>query len=383
MPAPNRNIKDQIREEAQNLGFDAIGFTAADLAPNAKKRLIEFLTLGRHGDMGWLSDRSAQRAHPKTLWPEASSVIMLGLNYGPNEDPLGKLNKRTTGNISVYAQNKDYHDIVKKRLKRLARMIADQHGAEVKVFVDTAPVMEKPLAERAGLGWQGKHTNLVSRDYGSWLFLGAIYTSLRLGADTPAKDHCGACQNCLDICPTKAFPAPYQLDARRCISYLTIEHNGPIPVEFREPMGNRIYGCDDCLAICPWNKFAQQTKEAEFHARDELRNPSLAVLAALDDSAFREMFSKSPVKRTGRNRFIRNVLIAIGNSNDKSLLSAASSLVNDEDAMVRGAAVWALYKLDADAFFRLMKEHAAAESDDGVLAEWRDGAERITNRRKA
>lgn len=381
MPAPNSDIKKQIREEAQKIGFDAIGFTTADLPPDAKKRLVEFLELGRHGDMEWLSNRSAQRAHPKALWPEASSVIMLGLNYGPGEDPMIKLDKRGIGNISVYAQNKDYHDIVKKRLKRLARMIAEQHRADVKVFVDTAPVMEKPLAERAGLGWQGKHTNLVSRDYGSWLFLGAIFTSLPLVADSPSKDHCGACQNCLGICPTKAFPAPYQLDARRCISYLTIEYNGPIPVEFRESMGNRIYGCDDCLAVCPWNKFAQLSKEAEFHARDELSAPSLAILAALDDAAFRKLFSKSPVKRTGRNRFIRNVLIAISNSDDKSLLPTVCNLLDDDDASVRGAAVWALHKLDPAGFGGLMSEYASAESNAQVVEEWRIGAERLSNRR--
>ena len=377
MASPHSDIELQIRNEAQRLGFDAIGITTADLPPEAQKRLSEFLNLGRHGDMGWLSDRSAQRAHPNALWPEASSVIMLGLNYGPAEDPMARLNGRSVGNISVYAQNKDYHDIFKKRLKRLARMIAEQYRAEVKVFVDTAPVMEKPLAERAGVGWQGKHTNLVSRDYGSWLFLGAIFTSLTLSADRPAKDHCGTCQNCLDICPTKAFPAPYQLDARRCISYLTIEHNGPIPVEFREAIGNRIYGCDDCLAVCPWNKFAQRTKEADFHSRDDLRTPSLTDLATLDDAAFRKKFSKSPVKRTGRNRFIRNVLIAIGNSADKSLLPAVHGLINDGDAVVRGAAVWAFYKLAPNEFLSLKNEHAATEIDGGVLAEWNAGAERL------
>ena len=383
MSTPDNDIKKQIREEAQKIGFDAIGFCSANLPPDAKKRLSQFLTHGRHGDMGWLSNRAAQRAHPKALWPEASSVIMLGLNYGPGEDPMIKLDKRGIGNISVYAQNKDYHDIVKKRLKRLARMIAEQHCAEVKVFVDTAPVMEKPLAERAGLGWQGKHTNLVSRDFGSWLFLGAIFTSLPLDADSPANDHCGACQNCLDICPTNAFPAPYQLDARRCISYLTIEHNGPIPVEFRDAIGNRIYGCDDCLAVCPWNKFARQSKEAEFHARDELRRPSLAELVALDDAAFRKLFSKSPVKRTGRNRFIRNVLIAIGNSNDILLLPAVRSQLDDGDAMVRGAAVWALHKLDPAGFGGLMSKYASAESNAQVVEEWRVGAERLSNRRNA
>ncbi len=377
MTTPMSDIKERIREEARGLGFDTIGFTAADLPPTLKKQLSEFLALGRHGGMGWLSDRSAQRAHPKKLWPEASSVIMLGVNYGPSENPLDKLRNHSIGNISVYAQNKDYHDLIKKRLKRLARIIVDQYHADVKVFVDTAPVMEKPLAARAGLGWQGKHTNLVSRDYGSWLFLGAIFTSLNLSADDQERDHCGACKKCLDICPTKAFPAPYQLDARRCISYLTIEHNGPIPVEFREAIGNRIYGCDDCLAVCPWNKFAKRANETAFHPRDDLLSPPLADLATLDDAAFRKKFSKSPVKRTGRNRFTRNVLIAIGNSADKSLLPIVRSLMKDDNAMVRGAAIWALHKLTPDTFVHSRNEHAVTETDDDVLAEWRYGAEKL------
>ena len=370
-----QDIEARIRDEARRLGFDALGITAAELPPDVKTHLMEFLDLDRNGDMSWMADRSDQRAHPKALWPDAVSVIMLGTNYGPDDDPLAKLKNRTAGNISVYAQNKDYHDIVKKKLKRLARVIVDRYGAEVKVFVDTAPVMEKPLAQRAGLGWQGKHTNLVSREFGSWMFLGAIFTTLPLNADTPGQDHCGACQKCMDICPTNAFPAPYQLDARRCISYLTIEHNGPIPVEFREAIGNRIYGCDDCLAVCPWNKFARQTQEIALQARAELRAPPLKGLLSLDDAAFRKLFSKSPVKRTGRNRFVRNVLIAAGNSGDISLAQAVCALLTDADAAVRGAAIWALSKLTPDRIASLRSEYAATESDSTVLAEWSAAAQ--------
>ena len=377
MGARDTEIEKEIRNEAQRIGFDAIAITAADLSTDARKKLSDFLTLGRHGDMDWMASRTAERAHPKALWPEASSVIMLGLNYGPSGDPMERIKVRGMGNISVYAQNKDYHDIVKKRLKHVARFIAGKFGAEVKVFVDTAPVMEKPLAERAGVGWQGKHTNLVSREFGSWLFLGAIFTSLDLNADRPAKNHCGACQSCLDICPTNAFPAPYQLDARRCISYLTIEHKGPIPVEFRDAIGNRIYGCDDCLAVCPWNKFAKQSKEPELHPREGLATPLLAELAELDDDAFRAKFSKSPVKRTGRNRFIRNVLIAIGNSADTKILPAILQLMNDDSAVVRGAAVWALYKLAPETFLRAKTEHFTVETDAGVLAEWQTAADQL------
>ena len=341
---------DAIRAEAERLGFDAIGFAPARLGPEARERLQAFLAAGMHGGMGWMEARADQRADPRALWPEARSVIALGLSYAPEADPLESLAWRDRATISVYARNRDYHDVVKKRLKALARwMVAAFADAGVKVFVDTAPVMEKPLAQQAGLGWQGKHTNLVSRTHGSWLFLGEIYTTLDLSPDTPEVDHCGSCTRCLDICPTKAFPAPYRLDARRCISYLTIEHHGPIPEEFRKPMGNRIYGCDDCLAVCPWNKFAAAHEEPAFAPRAELTAPKLADLAALDDAAFRALFSGSPIKRIGRNRFIRNVLMAIGNSGDPSLQETARMLCADADPVVAEAAAWAAAQLERTA----------------------------------
>ncbi len=341
---------DAIRAEATRLGFDAIGFAPARLGPEARERLQAFLAAGMHGGMGWMEARADQRADPRALWAEARSVIALGLSYAPETDPLESLNWQDRANISVYARNRDYHDVVKKRLKALARwIVAEFAEAGVKVFVDTAPVMEKPLAQQAGLGWQGKHTNLVSRTQGSWLFLGEIYTTLDLSPNAPEIDHCGTCSRCLDICPTKAFPAPYRLDARRCISYLTIEHHGPIPEEFRKPMGNRIYGCDDCLAVCPWNKFAATHQEPAFAPRAELTAPKLADLAALDDAGFRALFSGSPIKRIGRNRFIRNVLIAIGNSATPSLRDAARSLCADADPVVAEAAAWALAQLDQTA----------------------------------
>ncbi len=364
-------LTSRITAKAKEAGFDAAGFAAAHLPGNVRERLMRFLHLGRHGAMGWLEARADQRAHPQSLWPDAKSVIMLGMNYGPDKDPLEALKEKSNGVISVYAQNRDYHDVVKKRLKRVARDIAEETGAEVKVFVDTAPVMEKPLAARAGIGWQGKHTNLVSRDFGSWLFLGAIFTTLDLAPDEPESDHCGSCSNCLDICPTNAFPAPYQLDAQRCISYLTIEHPGPIPREFRKAMGNRIYGCDDCLAVCPWNKFAGRARESAFHAREDLQAPRLRDLAKLDDPAFRTLFSGSPVKRTGRDRFVRNVLIAIGNSGDESLAETVMDLLGDESALVRGAAVWALLQLAPHRFDNMRNDRLPHETDDAVRAEWR------------
>jgi epoxyqueuosine reductase len=322
--------------------------------------------------MDWLAARPERRADPRMLWAGVRSVIMLGVNYGPDEDPLAILQSRTRGAISVYAQGDDYHDLIKKRLKALARWLVDTAGGEVKVFVDTAAVMEKPLAQAAGLGWLGKHTNLVSREFGSWLFLGAIFTTLDLPRDETDTDHCGSCQACLDICPTAAFPAPYKLDARRCISYLTIENKGPIPPEFRKAIGNRIYGCDDCLAVCPWNKFAQQGRETKLAARDELRAPSLADLADLDDAGFRARFTKSPVKRIGRDRFIRNVLIAIGNSNDGALAVKAQRLLGDESPLVRGAAVWALSQLlEGKEFKSLAASSISSETDETVRAEWR------------
>jgi epoxyqueuosine reductase len=365
------DLKRAIAQEARTLGFDCVGVTAPDAIPEAARHFREFLETGAHGDMDWLAQNPERRADPRGLWPDVRSVIMLGVNYGPDEDPLAILKARTRGAISVYAQGDDYHDVIKKRLKVLARwLVATAHG-DVKVFVDTAAVMEKPLAQASHLGWQGKHTNLVSREFGSWLFLGAIFTTLDLPPDEAEIDHCGSCQACLDICPTAAFPAPYKLDARRCISYLTIENKGPIPHEFRKAIGNRIYGCDDCLAVCPWNKFAQEGREAKLAAREELRAPELAELARLDDAAFRARFAKSPVKRIGRDRFIRNVLIAIGNSGEGALAAEAERLLDDASPLVRGAAVWALAQLATrDRFDTLAARAGAAETDASVRAEW-------------
>ena len=343
--AADSEPRARIRDKALALGFDAIGFCAAELGPEARARLTDFLAAGQHGDMGWLAERRDQRSHPRSLWPEARSVIALGLSYAPEDDPLATLARPDRGNISVYARNRDYHDIVKGRLKHLAQFVVAAFGPQVKVFVDTAPVMEKPLAQQAGLGWQGKHTNLVSRAHGSWLFLGEIYTTLDIPADPPHEDRCGSCRRCLAACPTDAFPAPYRLDATRCISYLTIEHRGPIPEEFRAAIGNRIYGCDDCLAACPWNRFAHATDTAKLRARTDLTAPRLAELATLDDAGFRALFAGSPVKRIGRDRFIRNVLMAIGNSADPDLIAVAGRLVADADPVVAEAARWAVAKL--------------------------------------
>jgi epoxyqueuosine reductase len=321
--------------------------------------------------MDWMQERAHWRADPQAMWQDAKSVIVLGLNYGPAHDPLEILSRKDRGAVSVYALGDDYHDVAKKKLKALAGYIFQTFKAEVKVFVDTAPVMEKPLAQKAGLGWQGKHTNLVSREFGSWLFLGSIFTTLDLPADAPEVDHCGNCHACLDICPTQAFPAPYRLDARRCISYLTIEHDGPIPREFRTAMGNRIYGCDDCLAVCPWNKFAQTASEAKLQARDELKAPALADLAALDDAGFRALFRKSPIKRIGRDRFLRNVMIAIGNSGDPELADHARTALDDASPLVRGAATWALSRLlPKEEFGRLAQGRAETESDPQAREEW-------------
>ena len=321
--------------------------------------------------MIWMVAHAERRGDPRVLWPDVRSIVMLGLNYGPDEDPLTLLNERDRGGISVYARGDDYHDIIKPRLKTLARWLIDAAGGDVKVFVDTAAVMEKPLAQAAGIGWQGKHTNLVSRELGSWLFLGAIFTTLDLPLDEAEIDHCGSCQACLDICPTAAFPAPYRLDARRCISYLTIEHKGPIPRELRPLIGNRIYGCDDCLAVCPWNKFAKAGREMKLAARENLRAPLLADLAQIDDAAFRALFAKSPVKRTGRARFVRNVLIAIGNSGDALLAGTVERLLDDPRPLVRGAAVWALGQLDRTRLARCAERYRAREPDSGVIDEWR------------
>lgn len=363
-------IKAAIRTQALGVGFDAVGFAAAELAPIAKERLQDFLAAGRHGDMGWLVEKADRRSDPLVLWPDARSVVVLGLNYAPDHDPLTILEAKDRAAISVYARNRDYHDVMKKRLKQLGRWIAATYACEIKVFVDTAPVMEKPLAMQGGIGWQGKHTNLVSREFGSWLFLGEIYLAFDLEPDTAEADHCGACQRCLDACPTAAFPAPYQLDARRCISYLTIEHPGPIPRVFRPLMGNRIYGCDDCLSVCPWNKFAQTTQHESLVARDDLTAPRLADLALLDDVAFRALFSGSPVKRIGRDRFVRNVLIAIGNSDALEFLPVVERLMSDAAPLVRGAAIWALSCLDPRKFALRQKVEATHESDLDVQAEW-------------
>jgi epoxyqueuosine reductase len=366
------DLRQAIRDRALAEGFSAVGFAPAAAAPELRARLTEFLEAGYHGDMGWLEARKDWRADPQAMWPDAKTAIVLGLNYGPNDDPMPRLERRDEGTISVYAQGDDYHDLIKPRLKRIGHWLYLQSGQNVKVFVDTAPVMEKPLAERAGLGWQGKHTNLVSRETGSWLFLGVILTALEIEPDPPETDHCGTCTNCLDICPTRAFPRPYQLDARRCISYLTIEHKGPIARDLRPLMGNRIYGCDDCLAVCPWNKFATPTAEPLLSARAELTGPKLAELARLDDAGFRALFRKSPVKRIGRARFLRNVLIAIGNSGTESLSSAANALLGDPDPVVRGAAVWALSRLMAEADFAALRaRHESGEPDETVKAEWR------------
>lgn len=337
--------RDFLRKAAFEVGFDTCAITQAGRLDDLRPRLERFVSLGHHGTMGWMEETMGRRGHPHSLWPQARAIIMLGLSYGPDSDPMETLAQRDVGTISVYARNRDYHDIIKGRLKTLASKVVSRFGGGVKVFVDTAPVMEKPLAQSAGLGWQGKHTNLVSREHGSWLFLGAIFTTLDLPEDVAESDHCGSCTRCLDICPTDAFPAPYQLDARRCISYLTIEHKGPIPQEFRKAIGNRIYGCDDCLSVCPWNKFAGTSREAKLQARDELNAPKLADLLQLDDAGFRALFSGSPIKRIGRDRFIRNCLIAAGNSGDLTLVAAIEPHLLDPDPVVQEAAQWALAAL--------------------------------------
>ncbi len=361
----------QLQEDATRLGFSAMAITRHDAIPVAAERLAEFISAGHHGTMTWMADTIERRSKPGNLWPDVRSIIVLAMNYGPHSDPLAVVGKPKCGAISVYARNRDYHDIIKGRLKEIAQRFAAASGAEVKVFVDTAPVMEKPLAAAAGIGWQGKHTNLVSRKDGSWLFLGSIFSTVDLPADEPETDHCGTCRACLDICPTDAFPAPYRLDARRCISYLTIEHKTAIPVEFRVAMGNRIFGCDDCLAICPWNKFAASSKEAKLQARPDLDEPDLAMLLGLDDTAFRALFSGSPVKRIGRNRFMRNVLIAAGNSAQSGLAGLCTAHLSDPDPLVRGAAVWALaHLLPATDFDALRNANLAGEKDNTVRQEW-------------
>jgi len=363
------SIKAALAEQARAHGFDAFGVASPGAAPELKARLDNFIAEGAHGDMDWLATTAERRASPSVLWPDVHSIIMLGLNYGPDTDPLAILKARDRAAISVYAKGDDYHELIKSRLKSLARWLTANAGGDIKVFVDTAAVMEKPLAARAGLGWQGKHTNLVSRQYGSWLFIGAIFTTLDLPDDQAEPDSCGSCRACLDICPTAAFPAPYRLDARRCISYLPIEHKGPIPRELRGAIGNRIYGCDDCLAVCPWNKFASQGREAKLSARDALRAPPLADLVHLNDAQFRALFSKTSIKRTGRDRFVRNVLIAIGNSGDATLAVETEKLLTDESPLVRGAAVWALSRLlPRKQFAALAEKHA--DEDASVKEEW-------------
>ncbi|MBV8456886.1 MAG: tRNA epoxyqueuosine(34) reductase QueG [Acetobacteraceae bacterium] len=335
-----------IRDRALALGFDAVGFGRAELGPEVRARLAEFVAAGKHGDMGWLAQRTPERSHPQALWPEAQTVIALGLSYVPEGDPLATVRRSERGNISVYARNRDYHDIMKGMLKTLAQFIvARVGGPQVKVFVDTAAVMEKPLAQAAGIGWQGKHTNLVSRRFGSWLFLGEIYTTLELPPEAPHADRCGSCTRCLRACPTNALPEPYRLDAPRCISYLTIEHRGPIPLELRPLIGNRIYGCDDCLAVCPWNRFARTAGHVKLRAREDLDAPELQELALLDDTGFRARFAGSPIKRIGRARFVRNVLIAIGNSGRLELRRVAGRLRDDPDPVVAEAASWAWDRL--------------------------------------
>jgi epoxyqueuosine reductase len=361
--------KGRIAEEAKALGFDAIRFASADPVEGAGAALAQFLAEGREGDMVWLAETSERRKNPHALWPEARSVILLGLNYGRGGDPLAILNERSRGAISVYAQGADYHDILKAKLKQLAARVQALTGAEVKLFVDTAPVMEKPIAARAGLGWQGKHTNLVSREFGSWLFIAEIFTSAVIEPDAPEEDHCGACRRCLDVCPTKAFTAPYRLDARACISYLTIEHRGHIAPRYRAAMGNRIFGCDDCLAVCPWNKFAQAARDTALAVKAGSDNPSLVELLVLDDAAFRARFRGTPIKRTGRDRFLRNVLIAAGNSGDADLVPLVEARLEDASPLVRAMAVWALSRLAPDRF-NALRARGAADVDASVRAEW-------------
>ena len=369
---PTLDTRALIEREARLAGFDAVAVTRPDSIGAAGRDLSAFVTAGFHGSMDWMAETLQRRADPHVLWPDVRSVIVLAMNYGPNDDPREILGHREKGAISVYARNRDYHDLIKGRLKAVARKLASKTACEVKVFVDTAPVMEKPLAEAAGIGWQGKHTNLVSREHGSWLFLGTIFTTADLAADAPESDHCGSCQACLDACPTQAFPAPYRIDARRCISYLTIENKGAIPREFRRAIGNRVYGCDDCLAACPWNKFASVASEAKLVARRDLSAPPLSMLLALDDTGFRALFSGSPIKRIGRDRFLRNVLIAAGNSGDGDLAEPCEKLAADASPLVRAAAVWALGELlPASAFAGLGQSIGATETDPEVAAEWR------------
>ncbi|MBJ3785757.1 tRNA epoxyqueuosine(34) reductase QueG [Devosia sediminis] len=363
-------IVEDIRTRAEALGFDAFGIARADARPDLPEKLAHALAEGWHADMEWMAETEERRGSPQKLWDGARSVILLGVNYGPQTDPMALLAEKKLGIISAYARNRDYHDIIKGRLKELAGLLARRAGADVKVFVDTAPLMEKPLAEAAGLGWQGKHSVLVSRDFGSWLFLGAILTSAELPVDAPHAESCGSCTKCLDICPTNAFPAPFRLDARKCLAYYSVEHKGQIPREFRRPMANRIYGCDDCLAVCPWNKFASVSREARLRSRPEFERPALADLVKLDDAGFRALFAGSPVKRIGVARLLRNVLIGIGNSDDLSLVPAVLERLDDPDPVVRGAAVWALRRLDPDRAEAMRLDRLSSEGDSSVRDEW-------------
>ena len=369
--ASREKLKQDLITRAKSLGFDVCKVTPATLPYEIGNKLETAIELKRHATMAWMETTLDRRKSPTAMWDEANSAIMLGMNYGPDSNPLETLELKSKATISVYARNRDYHDLIKGKLKTLAGWLASKTSEDVKVFVDTAPLMEKPLAKQAGLGWQGKHTNLVSREFGSWLFLGAILTKADLPCDEAETDHCGSCQSCLDICPTNAFPAPYQLDAGRCISYLTIEHDGAIPIQFREAMGNRIYGCDDCLAICPWNKYAQETAEIKLKAREDLSAPNLEELAQLDDKNFRTKFSGSSIKRIGRNKFLRNVMIAIGNSQDQSLKKFALLNCKDENPMVRAASIWALSRLEEATRFTDMRIKALKnETDASVIEEW-------------
>jgi len=364
-------LKRAFVERARQIGFDTIRIAAPDSIPLAPERLKAWLEAGHHASMDWMADTAERRADPRMLWPDVRSVILLGVNYGPTGDPLATLSRKDRGSISIYARNRDYHDVIKGKLKEIAGFLASRASSDVKVFVDTAPVMEKPLAEAAGLGFQGKHTVIVSREFGNWLFLGVIFTTAELPVDEPERNHCGSCRRCLDVCPTNAFPAPFQLDARRCISYLTIEHKGHIPEELRSGIGNRIFGCDDCLAVCPWNKFAQASREAKLMQRDDLAALPLAELARLDDPTFRTRFSGTPIKRTGRDRFIRNVLIAIGNSGDPALADEAVRLLDDPSPLVRAMAVWAIgCLLPREAIASLGAGRFEHEGDADVRAEW-------------
>lgn len=370
-PTATRELVRELRQRADALKFDAFGVAPADNLQSTGAHLLEFTKLGRHGDMDWMVETMHRRVSPRSLMPSARRLVMVGMSYAPATDPLEALNKPANAAISVYAKGRDYHEVLKGRLKELAGLLARRANADVKVFVDTAPLMEKPLATMAGLGWQGKHTNLVSRQHGSWLFLGAILTDALLPLDRPEEDHCGNCRRCLDVCPTDAFPAPYQLDARRCIAYLTVEHKGHIPAAYRKPIGNRVFGCDDCLAVCPWNKFAQVTREAKLRARAETDNPPLGELLELDDAAFRLRFSGTPVKRTGRERFIRNCLIAAGNSGDVSLLPAIRRLLDEPSPLIRAMAVWALGEFVSEQEFTdIMKRYYPRETNADIVAEW-------------